>query len=80
MRNGGRIVNVSSSVTALLQPTYGVYAAAVEAMTAVLTKEPRGRDITVNVIAPTRWRPSCSSMANRRRRSTPWRRPRRWAG
>ena len=55
MRNGGRIVNVSSSVTTLLQPTYGVYAAtkaAVEAMTAVLTKELRGRDITVNAIAP----------------------------
>ena len=55
MRNGGRIVNFSSSVTTLLQPTYGVYAAtkaAVEAMTAVLTKELRGRDITVNAIAP----------------------------
>ncbi len=55
MRDGGRIVNFSSSVTTLLQPTYGVYAAtkaAVEAMTAVLTKELRGRDITVNAIAP----------------------------
>ena len=55
MRNGGRIVNFSSSVTTLLQPTYSVYAgtkAAVEAMTAVLTKELRGRDITVNAIAP----------------------------
>ena len=55
MRNGGRIVNFSSSVTTLLQPTYGVYAgtkAAIEAMTAVLTKELRGRDITVNAIAP----------------------------
>ncbi len=55
MRDGGRIVNFSSSVTTLLQPTYGVYAAtkaAVEAMTAVLAKELRGRDITVNAIAP----------------------------
>ncbi len=55
MRKGGRIVNFSSSVTTLLQPTYGVYAAtkaAVEAMTAVLTEELRGRDITVNAIAP----------------------------
>jgi 3-oxoacyl-[acyl-carrier protein] reductase len=55
LRDGGRIVNVSSSVTGLLQPTYGVYAAtkaAVEAMTSVLTKELRGRNITVNAIAP----------------------------
>lgn len=55
MRNGGRIVNFSSSVTTLLQPTYGVYAAtkaAVEAMTSVLAKELRGREITVNAIAP----------------------------
>ncbi len=55
LRDGGRIVNFSSSVTALLQPTYGVYAAtkaAVEAMTAVLAKELRGRGITVNAVAP----------------------------
>ena len=41
--------------TTLLQPTYGVYAAtkaAVEAMTSVLAKELRGRNITVNAIAP----------------------------
>ena len=55
LRDGGRIVNFSSSVTSLLQPGYGVYAAtkaAVEAMTSVLTKELRGRNITVNAIAP----------------------------
>ena len=55
LRNGGRIVNFSSSVTSLLQPTYGVYAAtkgAVEAMTSILAKELRGRNITVNAIAP----------------------------
>ncbi len=55
LRDGGRIVNISSSVTALLQPTYGVYAAtkaAVEALTSVLAKELRGRNITVNAIAP----------------------------
>jgi 3-oxoacyl-[acyl-carrier protein] reductase len=55
LRGGGRIVNLSSSVTGLLQPTYGVYAAtkgAVEAMTGVLAKELRGRNITVNAIAP----------------------------
>ena len=55
LRNGGRNVNVSSSVVGLLQPTYGVYAAskaAVEAMTSILAKELRGRNITVNAIAP----------------------------
>jgi len=55
LRDGGRIVNLSSSVTSLLQPTYGVYAAtkaAVEAMTSILAKELRGRNITVNAVAP----------------------------
>jgi len=55
LRDGGRIINFSSSVVALLQPTYGVYAAtkaAIEAMTSVLAKEMRGRAITVNAIAP----------------------------
>ena len=55
LRDGGRIVNFSSSVTGLLQPTYGVYAAtkaAVEAMTSILAKELRGRNITVNAVAP----------------------------
>src|SRR5271154_874182 len=55
LRDGGRIVNFSSSVTSLLQPTYGVYAAtkaAVEAMTSILAKELRGRNIPVNAIAP----------------------------
>ncbi|TXH31914.1 MAG: SDR family oxidoreductase [Rhodospirillaceae bacterium] len=55
LRNGGRIINFSSSVVGLLQPGYGVYAAtkgAVEAMTSVLAKELRGRNITVNAVAP----------------------------
>jgi 3-oxoacyl-[acyl-carrier protein] reductase len=55
LRDGGRIVNFSSSVVGLLQPTYGVYAAtkaAVEAMTSILAKELRGRNVTVNAIAP----------------------------
>lgn len=55
LRDGGRIVNFSSSVVGLLQPTYGVYAAtkaAIETMTSVLAKEMRGRGITVNAIAP----------------------------
>ncbi len=55
LRDGGRVVNFSSSVVAMLQPTYGVYAgtkAAVEAMTSVFAKELRGRNITVNAVAP----------------------------
>ena len=55
LRDGGRIINFSSSVVGLLMPTYGVYAgtkAAVEAMTAILAKELRGRNITVNAVAP----------------------------
>jgi len=55
LRTGGRIVNLSSSVVGLLQPTYAVYAgtkAAIEAMTSVLAKELRGRDVTVNAVAP----------------------------
>jgi 3-oxoacyl-[acyl-carrier protein] reductase len=55
LRSGGRVVNLSSSVVGLYQPTYAVYAATkagVEAMTHVLAKEMRGRDITVNAIAP----------------------------
>jgi 3-oxoacyl-[acyl-carrier protein] reductase len=55
VRQGGAIVNFSSSVTKLAFPTYSVYAAskgAVEAMTLVLARELRGRDITVNAVAP----------------------------
>jgi 3-oxoacyl-[acyl-carrier protein] reductase len=55
VRSGGSIVNFSTSVTRLQQPTYGAYAAskgAVEALTLVLARELRGRDITVNAVAP----------------------------
>lgn len=55
MRDGGRIINFSSSVVGIYQPTYAIYAATkagVEAMTHILAKELRGRNITVNVIAP----------------------------
>lgn len=55
LRNGGRIVNLSSSQAGILSPTYGIYAAtkaAVEALTHVLAKELRGRNITVNAVAP----------------------------
>ena len=55
LRNGGRIINFSSSVVGLLQPGYAPYAAtkaAIEATTMVLARELRGREITVNAIAP----------------------------
>lgn len=55
LRDGGRIVNLSTSVVGLKLESYGVYAAtkaAVETLTAILSKELRGRSITVNAIAP----------------------------
>lgn len=55
IREGGRIISLSSSVVGLYQPTYGVYAATkagVEALTHVLANEMRGRNITVNAVAP----------------------------
>jgi 3-oxoacyl-[acyl-carrier protein] reductase len=55
LRDGGRIVNLSTSVVGTRLETYGVYAAtksAVETMTAILAKELRGRNITVNAVAP----------------------------
>lgn len=55
VRRGGRIINFSSSVVGLYQAQYAVYAATkagVEAMTHVLSKELRGREITVNAVAP----------------------------
>ena len=55
IRSGGRIVNLSSSVVGLYFPGYSVYAATkagIEAMTHVMVKELRGRNVTVNVVAP----------------------------
>ncbi|MFI5679003.1 SDR family oxidoreductase [Streptomyces cellulosae] len=55
LRGGGALINFSTSVTRLQFPTYGAYAAskgAVEAMTLVLARELRGKDITVNAVAP----------------------------
>jgi 3-oxoacyl-[acyl-carrier protein] reductase len=55
LRNGGRVINFSTSVIGLRLETYGVYSAtksAVETLTAILSKELRGRSITVNAIAP----------------------------
>lgn len=55
MRDGGRIVNFSTSVVGAKMENYGVYAAtkaAVETLTAIQSKELRGRNITVNAVAP----------------------------
>jgi 3-oxoacyl-[acyl-carrier protein] reductase len=55
LRAGGAIINFSTSVTRLSPPTYSAYAAskaAVEAISPILAKELRGRDITVNAVAP----------------------------
>jgi 3-oxoacyl-[acyl-carrier protein] reductase len=55
LRDGGRIINFSTSVVGTKFETYGVYAAtkaAVETLTGVLAKELRGRSISVNAVAP----------------------------
>jgi 3-oxoacyl-[acyl-carrier protein] reductase len=55
LRPGGALVNFSTSVTSLALPTYSAYVAtkgAVDALTMVLAKELRGRDVTVNAVAP----------------------------
>jgi 3-oxoacyl-[acyl-carrier protein] reductase len=55
LRDGGSIVTVSTSQVGLRFPSYGPYVAsksAVEAVTLVLARELRGRNITVNAVAP----------------------------
>ncbi|WP_435611577.1 SDR family oxidoreductase [Streptomyces sp. bgisy159] len=55
LRTGGSFVALSTSVVGTQFPSYGAYAAskgAVEAMTMILARELRGRDITVNTVAP----------------------------
>ncbi|MCS4295450.1 3-oxoacyl-[acyl-carrier protein] reductase [Comamonas sp. BIGb0152] len=52
---GGRIINLSTTALALNLPGYAIYngsKAAVEAFTRVFAKELRGRQITVNAVAP----------------------------
>lgn len=52
---GGRIINVSTSVTSLALPGYSAYAgskASIELFTKILSKELRGKSISVNAIAP----------------------------
>ena len=55
VRGGGAVVNFSSSVVKIALPTYAPYAAfkgAVDAITLILARELRGRDVTVNTVAP----------------------------
>jgi 3-oxoacyl-[acyl-carrier protein] reductase len=55
LRNAGRIVTCSSRVVGLSEPNYNAYAATkagVDAMTHMLADAFRGRNITVNLIAP----------------------------
>jgi 3-oxoacyl-[acyl-carrier protein] reductase len=55
VRAGGAIINFSSSITRFSRPGYSAYGAskgAVEAITLTLARELRGRDITVNAVAP----------------------------
>ena len=55
MAGGGRVVNLSSSTTALMLPGYAAYVAtkgAVEQFSHVLAKEVGAKKITVNVVSP----------------------------
>jgi 3-oxoacyl-[acyl-carrier protein] reductase len=55
VRRGGAVINFSTTVKKLALPTYAAYAAskgAVDAVSLILARELRGRDITVNAVAP----------------------------
>lgn len=55
VRRGGAIINFSTTVTRTSFPTYGAYVAskaAVEGLTLILARELRGKDVTVNAVAP----------------------------
>ena len=55
VRSGGRIIAFSSSVVAKAFPTYGPYIASkagVEGLVHVLANELRGKNVTVNAVAP----------------------------
>ncbi|MDB5805856.1 MAG: 3-ketoacyl-ACP reductase [Betaproteobacteria bacterium] len=55
LENGGRIVNFSTSLVGTALPGYSVYTATkagIELMTSILSKELRGKNITVNAVAP----------------------------
>ncbi|MFB9676291.1 SDR family oxidoreductase [Streptosporangium vulgare] len=55
LRRGGALITFSTSVIGLALPGYGAYVAskgAVEGLTLILARELRGRDVTVNTVAP----------------------------
>jgi 3-oxoacyl-[acyl-carrier protein] reductase len=55
MADNGRIINISSTTTAMMLPTYSAYVAtkgAVEQISRVLAKEVGDRGITVNIVSP----------------------------
>ncbi|MCB8879625.1 SDR family oxidoreductase [Acidisoma cellulosilytica] len=55
VRDGGRIINLSTSIIGAYLPAHGVYTAtkaAVEALTHTLAKELGTRQVTVNAVAP----------------------------
>jgi len=55
VREGGAIINFSTTVTRTQFPNYGAYVAsksAVEGLTLILARELRGKNITVNAVAP----------------------------
>jgi 3-oxoacyl-[acyl-carrier protein] reductase len=55
LRRGGALINFSTSVTRLQFPGYAAYVAskaAVAGLTLILARELRGKDITVNAVAP----------------------------
>jgi 3-oxoacyl-[acyl-carrier protein] reductase len=55
LSDGGRVVTVSSTVTRMLLPKYGAYAAskgAIEQLTRVFAKEMGERGITANIVSP----------------------------
>lgn len=55
LNDGGRIINFSTSVLGMNLPGYALYGAskaAVETLTRIFAKEMRGRNVTVNAVAP----------------------------
>lgn len=53
--DGGRVISLSSTVTRLMLPNYGAYAAskgAVEQLTRVFAKEMGERGVTANIVSP----------------------------
>lgn len=55
IRSGGAVITFSTSIVGLALPGYGAYSAgkgAIEALTMILAREMRGRDVSVNAVAP----------------------------